>query len=95
MRTIVAGRVSEATLEAAALFGVEPTSYVTNGLSTPPASDRATTVFPIDKALGVLGREARDYTLVQSADALILVGHDEHLLRVATQYGLTVYQETP
>lgn len=93
MRTIISGRVTEAIIESAAMFGVVPTSYVTNGLSTPPVSQRATQVFPIDKALGNAGQAARDYTLVQHADALILVGDDEHLLRVAAQYRLTVYQE--
>lgn len=93
MRTIVVGRVTEATVASAALFGIEPTSYVTNGLSTPPASQREVRVFPIDKALGGAGREARNYTLVQNADALIVKGEDDHLVRVATQYGLAVYQE--
>lgn len=94
MRTIIAGRVTEDTLTSASLFGgIDPTSFVTNGLSTPPASQRQTTVYPIDKALGVLGKDARDYTLAQHADALVLVGQDEHLLRVAAQYGLAVYQE--
>lgn len=94
MRTIIAGRVTADTLTAAEMFeGIEPTSYVTNGLSTPPASDLPTQAHPICRALGVLGKDARDYTLAQNADALVLRGEDEHLVRVARQYGLKVYQE--
>lgn len=93
MRTIICGKVTESTLESAALFGVEPTSYVTNGLSVPPASQRPVDVHPICKALGAAGKDARDYTLVQNADALILVGRDEHLHHLAVQYGLAIYQE--
>lgn len=94
MRTIIAGSVTADTLQAAEMFeGIEPTSYVTNGLSTPPASDRPTSVHPICKALGAFGKDARDYTLVQNADALVLAGRDDHLVRIARQYGLKVYQE--
>jgi hypothetical protein len=93
MRTIIAGPVTADTLLSAEMFGVEPTIYITNGESVPPASGRETLVFPIDKALGALGKDARDYTLVQNADALILKGHDDHLARLAAQYGLAVYQE--
>jgi hypothetical protein len=93
VRTIIAGRVTPDTLAAAQMFGIEPTGFVTNGLSVPPVSNLSTDVHPICKALGVFGREARDYTLCQRADALILVGRDDHLLRVANQYGLTLYQE--
>jgi hypothetical protein len=93
VRTIIAGRVTEETLRAAEMFGIEPTSFVTNGTSLPPASQRETLVIPIDNALGAAGKDARDYTLAQNADALVLKGQDDHLFRIAAQYGLAVYQE--
>lgn len=94
MRTIISGPVTDDTLATAEMFGIEPTSYVTDGHSTPPFSTLSTTVYPRCKKLpGDTGKLARDYTLVQNADALVLAGEDDHLLAVAHTYGLAVYQE--
>lgn len=94
MRTIISGRVTPAHLESAALFGVEPTSYVTNGESTPPVSKLPVDVYPLTDKLEVgAARRQRNYTLVQNADALILVGRDDHLAALAQRYGLVVFQE--
>ena len=75
------------------MAGIIPTSFVTNGLNTPPVSQLETEVFPIcqmrDRDGAII---ARNYTLCHNADAVIVRGSDEHLVRLALQYGLPVYQ---
>jgi hypothetical protein len=91
MRTIVNGPVSNSDLEMADLFGIVPTRFVINDQCIPP-SGLPIDEFPVDRRQGVFGKAARDYTLCQNADALILVERDDHLLGVAKQYGLRVYR---
>jgi hypothetical protein len=92
MRTILSGRVTPELIAMADLFGITPTSFVTNGRSAAPAGlDLPVAVFPVDPKLGILGPEARDYTLCQNADALIAADGDQHLIDVALQYLLPVY----
>lgn len=94
MRCIISGRVTPDVLDRADfIMGIVPTSYVTNGLSSPPASQMTTDVHPIDPQLGEAGEIARDYTLVQQADALIVVGRNPHLVGLAQMYGLPIHQE--
>lgn len=93
MRTIISGPVTDDDIDSADLIaGITPTSYVTNGESSPPLTVLPEKVFPIDKKLSVFGEDARDYTLCQNADALIVSGYNPHLVQVARRYGLPVYQ---
>lgn len=91
MRCIISGRVTADVLERADLIaGIVPTRYVTNGATR---TDLPTDVYPIDPKLGEAGEIARDYTLCQNADALIVVGRNPHLVGVAAMYGLPTHQE--
>lgn len=92
MRTIIDGPVTPEHLSTAELFGIAPTSFVTNGLSHPPVSDLRVDVHPVDAKLGTLGLQARNYSLCQNADALICIGRNDHLVQVAGQYGLTIFE---
>lgn len=96
MRTIISGPVTADTLADAEMFaGIEPTSFVTNDQQSGPPAEcgLSTNVFPICRRLGKLGEAARDYTLCQNADACIVVGGNDHLVRIATQYGLPVFEQ--
>jgi hypothetical protein len=93
MRTIISGPVDDRTLDSADLIGgITPTSFVTNGRWDPPFSVLPEKVFPVETKLGMLGEPARDYTLCQNADALILADDNPHLLQVARTYGLLVFE---
>lgn len=96
MRTIISGPVTAQDIEDADLLaGIVPTCYVTNGRSTPPASNLFTDVNPICPMLPDVGERQRNYTMVLRADALICSGANEHLLKVARQYGLLIHEVTP
>ncbi len=96
MRTIISGPVNRDHLDMADLMaGILPTSLVTNGAPAPGADlGLPATCFPICQRLGMLGEDARDYTLVQNADALIVVGGNDHLIKIARQYRLPVFEVT-
>ena len=95
MRTIISGPVTQNHLDDADLLAdIAPTSFVTNGLSAPPAkTGLPTEVYPIcPMQPKETSHIARDYTLVQNADALICVGHNPHLVELARTYDLPVYE---
>lgn len=94
MRTIISGPVTQAHLDDADLMaGISPTSFVTNGLSTPPASKLPVDVYPPCPMQPEATRlAARDYTLAHNADALVCVGDNPHLVELAKSYGLPVYE---
>lgn len=94
MRVIISGPVTQDHLDDADLLAdIAPTSFVTNGLSTPPACSLYTEVLPIcPMQPKETSRIARDYTLVQNADALVCVGDNPHLVDLALNYGLVVYE---
>lgn len=97
MRTIIHGAVTAHHLADADLMaGITPSSYVTNGLSNPPDKSLPTEVYPICPMQPEESRErARNYTLVQNADALICVGENDHLVSLARNYDLAVYEVLP
>lgn len=97
MRVIISGPVTKQDIEDADLMaGIVPTSFVTNGRSTPPASKMTTEVIPICMMQPEETRvQARNYSLVQNADALICSGDNPHLVNLAHQYELPVYHITP
>ena len=95
MRVILSGPVTADHLADAELMaGITATSFVTNGLSHPPRGSRLPVeVRPICMMQPVETRvQARNYSLVQNADALICVGENEHLVSRARDYDLLVYE---
>lgn len=94
MRTIISGPVTADHLADAELMaGITPTSFVTNGRQVPDADlGLPVACYPICQRLGMLGEAARDYTLCQNADALVVAGGNEHLVAVAHQYHLPVFE---
>lgn len=97
MRTIISGPVTADHLADAELMaGISPTSFVTNGQSAPPISigkHIPTDCYPVcDKQPEETRERARNYTLVNNADALICAGSNDHLVSLAARYGLPVYE---
>lgn len=95
MRVIIHGRVTaEHLADAELLAGITPTSFVTNGLEKPPAGSRLPVeVFAICPMQPVETRvRAREYTLVQNADALICADDNPGLVALAHTYDLLVYE---
>lgn len=88
MRTIISGDVSKALI---AKSGIVPTAYVTNGLSKPPAGLPVWEIPICPKQPKETSEIARNYTLCQNAEALILEGKNDHLYNLAVSYGLAVY----
>ena len=95
MRVILSGPVTADHLADAELMaGITPTSFVTNGLSHPPRGSRLPVeVYPLCPMQPVETRErAREYTLVQNADALICADNNPGLVLLARRYDLLVYE---
>lgn len=94
MRTIISGPVTADDLADAELMaGITPTSFVTNGLSTPPAdTGLPTNVMPICPMLPDCGEEQRNATMTLYADALIVRGRNPHLVGWANRNALIVYE---
>ena len=95
MRVILHGPVTaDHLVDAELMAGITPTSFVTNGLSHPPRGSRLPVeVMPICMMQPKETRErARNYSLVQNADALICVGENDHLVSLARHYDLLVYE---
>ena len=94
MRTIIYGRVTPEHLADAALFsGISPTSFVTNGKHTPPASQLPTDVIPqCSMVPGEPGEKQNHWRLSMNADALILACDNEHLLYTAQACDLLIYE---
>ena len=95
MRVILSGPVTADHLaDAELLAGITPTSYVTNGLSHPPRGSRLPVeIYPICPMQPAETRvKARNFTLVQNADALICVGENVHMVSLARNFDLLVYE---
>lgn len=94
MKTVLFGKVTEQHLADALLFaGIEPSEYITNGKTVPPASQRATTVIPpCPMVPGEPGELQNNWRLVLHADALICVGDNPHLVECAARYDLLIYE---
>ena len=95
MRVILSGPVTaEHLADAELMAGITPTSFVTNGLSEPPRGSRLPVeVMPICMMQPVETRiRAREYSMVQSADALICADHNPGLVLLARRYDLLVYE---
>ena len=94
MKTIISGPVQQHHLDDADLFsGITPTSYITNGGSTPPVSNLPVDVEPpCPKLPDDLGEHQRNWAMCNKADALVLVGENPHLLKAAQTYKLKIYE---
>ena len=95
MRVILSGPVTADHLADAELMaGITPTSFVTNGLSEPPRGIRLPVeVMPICMMQPVETRiRAREYSMVQAADALICTADNPGLMSLARDYDLLVYE---
>ena len=95
MRVIISGPVTADHLADAELMaGITPTSFVTNGLSHPPRGSRlpVEVMEPCMKQPAETRVRAREYSMVQNADALICVGENVHLVSLARNYDLLVYE---
>ena len=95
MRVILHGPVTADHLADAELMaGIVPTSFVTNGLSHPPRGNRLSVEImePCMKQPAETRVRAREYSMVQNADALICVGENVHLVSLARNDDLLVYE---
>ena len=87
MQVILYGPVTADHLaDAELMVGITPTSFVTNGLSHTPRGSRLP-MQPVETR-----ERARNFTLAQNADALICVGENAHLVSLARNYDLLVYE---
>lgn len=92
MRVIISGPVTEEHLaDADLLAGITPTILVTNDLSALPPSSLPTQCFLLDPMLPGLAEQRINYVMVQNAEALVLVGENDRLLKIAQSYGLLTY----
>ncbi|WP_313329812.1 hypothetical protein [Comamonas sp.] len=94
MKTVIYGPVTEEHLALAELMaGITPTSYLSNGSSIPPASNREVFVIPqCPKVPDEAGERQNHWRLCIQADAAILIGAPEHLVYAATQSGLLLFE---
>ena len=94
MRTIIFGNVTADHLADAELFsGITPTAFITNGSSKPPAVNLPTEVIPqCPMVHGEPGEKQNHWRMAMYAEALILVGRNDHLLEVATRCELLIYE---
>ena len=95
MRVILHGPVTvEHLADAELMAGITPTSFLTNGLSHPPrgSSLPVEVMEPCMKQPAETRIRAREYRMVQNADALICVGENDHLVSLARNYDLLVYE---
>lgn len=94
MKTIIYGKVTPDHLADAELFaGITPTSFVTNGNHTPPVSNMETEVIPqCPMVHGEPGEKQNHWRMVSSAEALVLVGRNDHLLSVAQRMDLLIHE---
>lgn len=95
MKTVIYGKVTPEHLADAELFsGITPTSFVSNGLHTPPATgSMETEVIPqCPMVPGEPGEKQNHWRLIAFADALILVGRNDHLLSIAQRMDLLIYE---
>lgn len=95
MRVIIHGPVTADHLADAELMaGITPTSFVTNGLSHPPRGSNlpVEVMAPCMKQPAETRIRAREYSMVQAADALICADYNPGLVLLARDYDLLVYE---
>ena len=95
MRVIIHGPVTvEHLADAELLAGITPTSFVTNGLSHPPRGSNlpVEVMAPCMKQPAETRIRAREYSMVQAADALIGADSNPGLVSLARDYDLLVYE---
>lgn len=95
MRVILHGPVTADHLADAELMaGITPTSFVTNGLSHPPRGSNlpVEVMVPCMKQPAETRIRAREYSMVQAADALICADYNPGLVSLARDHDLLVYE---
>lgn len=95
MRVILHGPVTADHLADAELMaGITPTSFVTNGLSHPPRGSNlpVEVMAPCMKQPAETRIRAREYSMVQAADALICADYNPGLVLLARDYDLLIYE---
>ena len=94
MKTVLYGNVTQEHIDSASLFsGIEPTSYVTNGKHTPPASQLETEVIPqCPMVPGEPGERQNHWRLASFAEAAIFVDPPEHLVSVLQRLDALIYE---
>lgn len=95
MRVILHGPVTaDHMADAELMAGITPTSFVTNGLSHPPRGSRlpVEVMEPCMKQPAETRIRAREYSMVQNADALICADYNPGLVSLARNYDLLVYE---
>lgn len=93
MKTVLYGKVTAQHLADAALFsGIEPTTFITNGVTKPPRSALPLQVIPPDPMSGDSSQQQNHWRMAIQGDALVCVGVNEHLVRVAGLHGLLIYE---
>ena len=93
MKVALWGQVQERHLDDARLFaGIEPTEFITDGRFPPPL-DLPVMKIPVDPMVsGELGVRQQHCRFALNADALVMVGYDEHLLYAMSRLRVPVYQ---
>lgn len=93
MKVALWGRVQECHLNDAQLFaGIEPTEFITDG-RFPPPFDLPVMKIPVDPMVsGELGVRQQHCRFALNADALVMVGYDEHLQNAMQRLRVPVYQ---
>lgn len=97
MRTILDGPVTEAMLDTAGMFGIEPTSFLVDGQDELPVTFLDVTVVWTPEHVTRYGLESAKrinaYKITRGAQAVICKGRNEQLLRLADLMGIPAYQE--
>lgn len=95
MRVIIHGPVTaEHLTDAELMAGITPTSFVTNGLSHPPRGSNlpVEVMEPCMKQPAETRIRAREYSMVQAADALVCADYNPGLVSLARDYALLVHE---
>ena len=93
VKTILYGPVTQQHLADAEIFeGIWPTAFITDGVHPPPV-DLPTHVIALEpKVPGVLGLAQQHCRMLLEGRALVMVGHDEHLILQALKLRIPIYQ---
>ena len=94
MKVLIYGAVTEANLTEAELFeGIAPTSFISDGLNTPPRLTIPHSVVPQSNMMSPeLAVRQQHMVLCTHADAVIAVDPPEHLVSAARGMRLPIYE---
>lgn len=95
MRTIISGIVTEDDLAMADLYGITPTSFITNGLSDVPKTKLPIAVQPLEPKISDhdMAMKQRNLSMCCHAEALIIQKDTSgHLLNAARNMRLAIME---